>query len=235
MRGESLSAGTLAVALVCALVLAVAGNDGDARAAGPEGGCEVGGEPALARAVQERTSPVIGGPVKGAIVIACGRAAGERIELVAARTARNLCVWLERPRPDWESSHSIVCKPDRTPWLGYCLPICAAAIFQEGPIKGSKLLRMVVGGAVPPATARVAVEFSRDGQRRAFRPLEAHVTDPELLRRLHQAEPFTVFGTVLRGCAPARAVRVLALDQAGAVTGAIRGQELFSNPCRLPF
>ncbi|HWC09366.1 MAG TPA: hypothetical protein VG458_09975, partial [Solirubrobacterales bacterium] len=135
----------------------------------------------------------------------------------------------------WESSHSVACKPDEVSWLGRCLPICAEQIVQEGPIRGSRLQRLVLGGAVPPGTARVEVEVSRDGSRRTFHPLEAHVTDSALLRRLRQTEPFTAFGTVLPLCTSARAVRVLALDAAGAITGGVRGQNVFSNPCRLTF
>ncbi len=88
-----------------------------------------------------------------------------------------------------------------------------------------------IGGTIDPTVTEVEVRY-----RRAHKVLTIHATvahvDGEVLTILHQLQPFARFATVLSGCIPPRAIRVIARNDRGEVLGSDRGwPQLGSAQC----
>jgi hypothetical protein len=179
--------------------------------------CRVGGPPAwhFTRVLGvKQLSPVV--------TIACGRRLVGPYEIVAVDTSEGLWVFADSGPDGFSEGQAI-----RNPKLDLQEP---AITFSQG--WGGPPARSRVSGVLAANVTRVEVIFHHRGQhRRLVRAATTARVSGDLLRVLHQTEPFGAYALTMSGCVVPKGVRVVAFDAQGRRVGTARGRNFIPHPC----
>lgn len=181
-------------------------------------------------APNELASPANGEDLPGPTIIGCGRSNGEAVQIVAYYLRKSFCFGVYRPVRG--SLMGGECKPPGTSWGDRCAEVCIYSVLSADLGSGQRLKRAVVSGGVKPFSEGLSASFGNNGERRSLDLVKAEVSSTSLLEKLHQVEPFSVFGAIVPRCVSPGDVRVRAVVDGRVHT--VQGQEALRHPCRAP-
>jgi hypothetical protein len=186
--------------------------------------CKVGHPASL------NTPPIGAQPTTPRLIVGCGwsRSFGP-LEIVAYNTSQAFCFSLDRPKTG--SSLGGECKPATTKWSSFCpRSLCISTVEDIDGEPGGRYHSTFVSGVLSPDAKTVEIVSGAKKQKRSAKAVVANMS-PEILRRLHQTEPFGLFALVLSDCIPPTEIHVVAIGEDGKVLGMGQGRHTFPHPC----
>jgi hypothetical protein len=165
-------------------------------------------------------------------IVGCGKSFEESIQLVATYTTKGFCFSIDRPRHG--SSGGGECKASNISWHEACANLCIYSVLSTDLGYKGRMRRTMVSGQAPLAASLVEIKTAVGGEQLKTTAVLGRVEDPSLMEKVHQTEPFLLFGSVLPRCVPARSVRVIAKDETGDVIASRQGRNVLANHCYAP-
>jgi hypothetical protein len=158
------------------------------------------------------------------VVIGARSAFNGPVELVAYNSRSGTCLDVDHPAAEISGGF---CGPPLRPDPGTSIALAGWSFLSPGP--APDFTDYI--GSVSVGTAHVSVRYRRNGERRQRNALVATV-DEELAEQLGDDRPFAVFVATLRGCVPARTVRLTAFGATGSELGTERERVRRPSVCR---
>jgi hypothetical protein len=131
--------------------------------------------------------------------------------------------------PDDGSFQGGACKPEHGPWSKYCPTLCTRVEGGTGLRKANGESSLITG-VISPVPRTIVILRHEGGRVRKIAPVVLHVQGAAL-KRLGQVEAFSVFGTLVSGCASSSEVDVEVVGPSERGPKTVRGSKRGPNGC----